>query len=184
MIINKQVFPLVLGLILVFTFVKGLYGVIPEKPLSVASIKIRYSPQTNLEAIDTDLISKANKTIDIAAYILTSEKVLKALTGAATRGVRVRIILDGNELPITKEAAQFHVLANTLGVEIRVKPSDTYDLMHLKSYVIDNKILRTGAANFSVSGLKNQNNDLLVIESIEACKAFERIFEELWAGES
>ena len=36
--------------------------------------------------------------------------------------------------------------------------------MHLKSYQIDGKLLRTGAANFSASGLKRQDNDLIVIE--------------------
>jgi hypothetical protein len=34
--------------------------------------------------------------------------------------------------------------------------------MHLKSYQIDGKLLRTGAANFSASGLKRQDNDLVV----------------------
>jgi phosphatidylserine/phosphatidylglycerophosphate/cardiolipin synthase-like enzyme len=38
-------------------------------------------------------------------------------------------------------------------------------LMHLKSYQIDGRWLRTGAANFSASGLKRQDNDLLVIDS-------------------
>jgi phosphatidylserine/phosphatidylglycerophosphate/cardiolipin synthase-like enzyme len=40
--------------------------------------------------------------------------------------------------------------------------------MHLKSYQIDGRLLRTGAANFSASGLKRQDNDLIVIESATA----------------
>jgi len=44
--------------------------------------------------------------------------------------------------------------------------------MHLKSYQIDGKLLRTGAANFSASGLKRQDNDLIVIESAVAAAAF------------
>ena len=35
--------------------------------------------------------------------------------------------------------------------------------MRLKGYQIDGKLLRTGAANFSASGLKHQYNDLIVI---------------------
>jgi phosphatidylserine/phosphatidylglycerophosphate/cardiolipin synthase-like enzyme len=46
--------------------------------------------------------------------------------------------------------------------------------MHLKSYQIDGGILRTGAANFSASGLKREDNDLIVIESVEAAAAFWR----------
>jgi hypothetical protein len=33
--------------------------------------------------------------------------------------------------------------------------------MHLKSYQIDSKLLRPGAANFSASGLKRQDNELI-----------------------
>jgi hypothetical protein len=34
--------------------------------------------------------------------------------------------------------------------------------MHLKGYEIDGRLRRTGAANFSASGLKRQDNDLIV----------------------
>jgi hypothetical protein len=40
--------------------------------------------------------------------------------------------------------------------------------MHLKGYEIDGRLLRTGAANFSASGLKRQDNDLIVIKSAGA----------------
>ena len=46
--------------------------------------------------------------------------------------------------------------------------------MHLKSHQIDGRLLRMGAANFSASGLKRQDNDLIVIESAEAATAFKR----------
>jgi phosphatidylserine/phosphatidylglycerophosphate/cardiolipin synthase-like enzyme len=60
----------------------------------------------------------------------------------------------------------------THSVEMRVKAGG--GLMHLKSYEVDGKTLRTGAANFSASGEKQQDNDLIVIESAEAAAAFER----------
>lgn len=43
-------------------------------------------------------------------------------------------------------------------------------------------LLRTGAANFSASGLKRQDNDLVVIESAEAAAAFKRAFEAEFAS--
>jgi len=42
--------------------------------------------------------------------------------------------------------------------------------------------LRTGAANFSASGLKRQDNDLIVIESAEAAAAFKRAFNARYAS--
>jgi phosphatidylserine/phosphatidylglycerophosphate/cardiolipin synthase-like enzyme len=44
--------------------------------------------------------------------------------------------------------------------------------MHLKSYEIDGLVLRTGAANFSASGLKRQDNDLIVIKDAQAAAKF------------
>ena len=54
--------------------------------------------------------------------------------------------------------------------------------MHLKSYQIDGRLLRTGAANFSASGLKRQDNDLIVIQSANAAAEFEREFDSRFAA--
>jgi phosphatidylserine/phosphatidylglycerophosphate/cardiolipin synthase-like enzyme len=54
--------------------------------------------------------------------------------------------------------------------------------MHLKSYQIDGRLLRTGAANFSASGLKRQDNDLIVIESAEAVASFKGNFDARFAN--
>jgi phosphatidylserine/phosphatidylglycerophosphate/cardiolipin synthase-like enzyme len=54
--------------------------------------------------------------------------------------------------------------------------------MHLKSYEIDGRLLRTGAANFSASGLKRQDNDLIVIESATAAAAFKHNFDARFAS--
>jgi phosphatidylserine/phosphatidylglycerophosphate/cardiolipin synthase-like enzyme len=54
-------------------------------------------------------------------------------------------------------------------------------MMHLKSYQIDGKLLRT-AANFSASGLKRQDNDLIVIEIAEAAASFKHNFDARFAS--
>ena len=46
---------------------------------------------------------------------------------------------------------------------------------------IDGRLLRTGAANFSASGLKRQDNDLIIIESADAAAAFKRNFDAQFA---
>jgi len=43
-------------------------------------------------------------------------------------------------------------------------------------------MLRTGAANFSASGLKGQDNDLIVIESAAAAAGFKRNFDTRFAN--
>jgi phosphatidylserine/phosphatidylglycerophosphate/cardiolipin synthase-like enzyme len=123
---------------------------------------IHYAPAENLEH-DVSLIDRAEHEIDLAAYVLTDGPVMQALTRAADRGVKVRIYLDGTRLAEREHSKVFHDVAETPNVEIRTKHTPAAP-MHLKSYQIDGRMLRSGAANFSASGRKRQDNDLIVIE--------------------
>jgi phosphatidylserine/phosphatidylglycerophosphate/cardiolipin synthase-like enzyme len=102
---------------------------------------------------------------------------------------RERILSHKSEFPATgickltfpPSYEVFNDLAETPGVEIRIKHR-ARDPMHLKCYQIDGKLLRTGAANFSASGLKRQDNDLIVIESTDAAASFKRNFDAQFAS--
>jgi phosphatidylserine/phosphatidylglycerophosphate/cardiolipin synthase-like enzyme len=137
-------------------------------------------PDENLEHVDVALIDSAEHEIDMAAYVLTDWPVMQALTRAADRGVAIRIYLDATQLAEREARKVFNELAETPGVEIRIKHKNS-DLMHLKRYQIDGRLLRTGAANFSASGLKRQDNDLIVIESAGAAASFKRNFDARFA---
>jgi len=148
------------------------------------TVPVHYSPEENLEYIDVALIDSAAREIDLAAYVLTDRPVIRALTRAADRGVKVRIYLDGGQLQEREPSNVFTDLEETPGVIIHTKPAGS-PLMHLKSYEIDGRLLRTGAANFSASGLKRQDNDLIVIESATAAAMIKRDFEtQFSAGET
>jgi phosphatidylserine/phosphatidylglycerophosphate/cardiolipin synthase-like enzyme len=142
---------------------------------------IHYAPAENLEHVDVALIDGVRHEIDMAAYVLIDWPVMQALTRAADRGVKVRIYLDGTQLGERERAKPFQDLAETPTVEIRTK-RDRGAPMHLKSYQIDGRLLRSGAANFSASGLKRQDNDLIVIESATAAAAFRRAFDARYAS--
>jgi phosphatidylserine/phosphatidylglycerophosphate/cardiolipin synthase-like enzyme len=113
---------------------------------------VHYAPAENLEHVDVALIDGAKHDIDLAANVLTDWPVIQALTRAADRGVKVRIYLDGTRAAEAEDAKPFRDLAETPD-EIRTKGDNTA-LMHLTSYQIDGRLLRTDAANFSASGLK------------------------------
>src|SRR2546421_9405695 len=62
----------------------------------------------------------------------------------------------GSSTDAREPAKVFLELAEAPSVEIRTK-RDHGAPMHLKSYEIDGRLLRTGAANFSASGEKRQD---------------------------
>jgi phosphatidylserine/phosphatidylglycerophosphate/cardiolipin synthase-like enzyme len=142
---------------------------------------IHYAPAENLERIDVSLIDGARASLDMAAYVLTDWPVMSALDRAARRGVKVRLYLHGGSMLLREPTPPFRALLENPDVAIRVKRSGA-PLMHLKSYQIDGRLLRTGAANFSASGLKRQDNDLIVIESRAAVAGFLRHFEAIFAS--
>ncbi|WP_246206953.1 phospholipase D-like domain-containing protein [Methylocystis heyeri] len=136
--------------------------------------EIHYAPVENLERIDLALLRSARKSIDIAAYTLTDRPVIEALIDARRRGVAVRLVLD----PGQNHALE---LLRPLSGGVRMKPPGPY--MHLKAYAIDRVALRSGSANLSASGLKKQDNDLIVLrDSPKAVAAFEARFDAIWTA--
>jgi phosphatidylserine/phosphatidylglycerophosphate/cardiolipin synthase-like enzyme len=51
--------------------------------------------------------------------------------------------------------------------------------MNLKAYALDGAVLRTGSANFSTGGEKQQDNDLIILWDPEATAKFEARFSEI-----
>ncbi|HUZ91399.1 MAG TPA: phospholipase D-like domain-containing protein [Methylocella sp.] len=116
---------------------------------------------------DVALIDRAGHEIDMAAYELRDWTIIQALMRASDRGVKVRIYLDGAQPAGRESTKAFDDLANKSGVEMRIK-HDRSTLMHLNSYLIDGRLLRT--------------DDLTVIESAEAAAAFKQAFDDQFAA--
>ena len=88
-------------------------------------------------------------------------------------------LFDEQEVPDASSEAVIQRLAATPNVEVRIKHSRV--LMHLKSYAVDGRTLRSGSANFSPSALKRQDNDLLLTRDAATVRRFELDFNQLWA---
>lgn len=155
----------------------------PPTPGSLGgAAEVHYAPVEDLERIDVALIGEAKKQIDIAAYVLTDRAVVQALRQAAARGVKVRIWRDAN---MAAKVGGYDVEAQlggqVSGIELRSK-SPGGELMHLKDYCVDHRLLRTGSANFSRSGETRQDNDLVALRGGSVCAGFDAKFDGLGAG--
>lgn len=151
----------------------------PQDRLIETTLGLHYAPAENLERIDVDLLDHAERSIDMAAFVLTDYPVIEALGRAAQRGVVVRVLLDRSQHDERPEVPPLAHLRELPNVAIRIKLRRVY--MHLKSYAIDGRVLRTGSANFSASGLKQQDNDLIAIASPAAAARFSSDFAQAFA---
>lgn len=141
------------------------------RPAAASDADIHYAPAENLEHIDLGVLGRARTSIDFAAFVLTDHAIVDALKDARRRGVRVRIVLDGSQPNAFERLAE-------IGDVVRVK--DTKPIMHMKSYVVDGAVLRTGSANFSASGLKKQDNDLVLSRDRDLIARFSERFAVIY----
>jgi phosphatidylserine/phosphatidylglycerophosphate/cardiolipin synthase-like enzyme len=138
-----------------------------------------YSPESNLERSEMDTLNSATASIDIAMYSFTDRSLAEELVRLSRRGVRVRVYRDWREYEQERQRGSSTTeLLIAGGVEVRVKSSQ--DLMHFKSYVIDGELIRTGSANWSMAGLKKQDNDVHYESDPRLAKLFESRFSAMW----
>ncbi len=124
-----------------------------------------------------EAVSKAESSIDIAAYEFDLENVAQALVKAAENGVRVRFVTDTDN--IEEEAIKVLEKAN-----IPVAQDDRGAIMHNKFVIIDKKIVWTGSWNLTVNGTYRNNNNVMVINSPELAENYTEEFEEMFADEA
>jgi len=148
---------------------------------SAWGLELHYAPRENLARIDCGLIDDSVDSVDMEAYVLSDQSVIAALIAAADRGVVIRLYLDKGQFS-RHDPARGGLIEELLGypnVFARVKGRGV--LMHLKAYVVDRRVLRTGSGNFSRPGLADQDNDLVIFDDAEAIANFEANFDAIFA---
>lgn len=144
-----------------------------------------FSPAQNLERADVSQIQQAQRSLDIAMYAFTDRYIAQEIVKAAQRGVTVRVYRDRGQYEQEQERAgdreegsSTQIMARESNIHIRVKNSK--ELMHLKAYLVDDRLLRDGSANWSPSGLKRQDNNAHFTTDPQQVEAFRRAFEQMW----
>lgn len=143
-------------------------------------------PENYANSIEQKLIDKINSartSIHIVSFEFNLTPVAEALIAAHQRGVDVRWVTDDeNGLGADSEpdAGQFALLSQA-GIEVR--SDDRSALMHDKFWIFDGETVWTGSTNITVSGIFKQNNNVIVVHSVEVASMYEREFQEMWDGQ-
>lgn len=127
-------------------------------------------------------IDKAQKTIHIASFETDLSDVANALIRAKDRGVDVRWITDDeNGIMVDRQPGrgQFAMLKKA---GIKVIDDERSGLMHNKFWIFDGQTVWTGSTNVTVSGMFEQDNNVVVIESPALAAVYERQWEDMWNG--
>lgn len=149
---------------------------------SMGSIEIYFTnPSSSLSAQETggvdqflaNAIDSAKLSVDVAIYSLSLNSVRNALLNAHDRGVRVRMVMESDNLERTDPQ-----ILKDAGIPILGDRRE--GLMHNKFIVIDESEVWTGSMNFTDSGTYEDNNVVMRIRSVKIAENFSKEFEEMF----
>jgi phosphatidylserine/phosphatidylglycerophosphate/cardiolipin synthase-like enzyme len=122
-------------------------------------------------AIDT-----ARLSVDAAIYSLSLNSVRDALLHAFRRGVRVRIVMESDNM----NNADPQIL---LDAGVPMVGDRRQGLMHDKFVVIDQSEVWTGSMNYTNEGAYSDNNNIMRIDSTKVADDYEAEFKEMFVDD-
>lgn len=122
-------------------------------------------------------VDQAESTIDLAAYDFDLQSVADALIAAESRGVRVRVVTESENVPDNRDVLTGLQRA---GVPV-IEDQRENGLMHDKFAVIDGVWVWTGSWNLTENGTYRNDNNAVLITSDALAENYTTEFEEMVA---
>jgi phosphatidylserine/phosphatidylglycerophosphate/cardiolipin synthase-like enzyme len=140
-----------------------------------ADTQVYFSPNGGCQNTVIAEIGKAQKTIDIAMYYLTSREIAQELVKAKDRKVAVQIVLDKSQETQNYSKSRY-LIKRGFEVKYHTGPG----LMHNKFAIIDGKVLITGSFNWTPTADQKNEENLLIMTDKDLIKKYADRFEYLW----
>lgn len=121
-------------------------------------------------------IDSARLSVDVAIYSLSLNSIRNALIRAHDRGVRVRMVMESENM----ERSDPQILKDA-GIPILGDRRE--GLMHNKFVVIDGSEVWLGGMNYTDSGAYADNNMMMRIRSVKIAENYIREFEEMYVDD-
>jgi phosphatidylserine/phosphatidylglycerophosphate/cardiolipin synthase-like enzyme len=125
----------------------------------------------------------------------TTSPLFRSLVDAATRGVRVRVLLNDESVFSNKPSknlqsvTDLNAIALSQGTQGRPLPLEAaiadlasmkVSIIHNKGVLVDGEKVLVSSINWNENSVKNNRETAVVITSKEAYDAFEALFEQDW----
>ncbi|MBW1881754.1 MAG: endonuclease [Deltaproteobacteria bacterium] len=147
----------------------------PEEGRDLPSPRVLFGPEDPMVETLVNLIEQTRETLDIAVFTLTDNRLKDALIHAYRRGVRVRILSDGDKAE--DRGSDVWALKET-GLEVRLDYSAAH--FHHKFALFDGKAVVTGSYNWTRGADRDNRENFLVTWDPEVVRPYAGGFERLW----
>jgi len=115
-------------------------------------------------------INLAKKSIELAIYEITNDKIINALLNASKRGVKVKIIVDDEFLNNQK-------IKDLNKTGILITGDNSKYTMHNKYMIIDGKIVWSGSGNYTYYAFYRNYENFVRIEDLKIADVYKKDFQ-------
>jgi phospholipase D len=145
----------------------------PHVQAPAPAYDVYFSPKGGCADTVLYWIGRANQSIHVLMFIFSFDSIADALISAHKRGVEVKVLLDKSQ-----SYSPFAVL-KAAGIEVR-NDTNWEGIMHNKIAIIDYRIVLTGSFNWTTTAENNNNENLIVIRSVDVATRYESEFQRIW----
>ena len=122
------------------------------------------------------MIRTCKYSLDICIFTMTNDKLFEAVEECWNANIDVRIITDDE--CVKQKGSDVYKLAS-IGVPVKTDSNAQYH-MHHKFVVVDKRVLITGSFNWTVQAVKNNNENVIMIQNKELVDKYVQEFDSLW----
>ncbi len=145
---------------------------------SVATDELALNIGADMNDTIAAYITRAEHTLDIAAYNINNDVIVDAINEAQSNGVQVRYIAHSG-------TANIGVDDFDAGIPVLFRPDDEGSGMHNKFLVMDADytdlaFVLTGSTNLTTSNLVTDPNNLIIFQDQSLARAYTLEFNEMW----
>ncbi len=140
-------------------------------------MEVHFAPETRLDSVIRREIDAAKQSVDVAMFTFTMQNIADALRRAVTRGVRVRMVVEQKQTDLSDAEDRVESVGATV---IRgANKMGAHAAMHQKYAIIDGHRVLSGATNWTASGTRYNEEDLLIIDSPSLALRYRQNFADL-----
>lgn len=150
----------------------------PKEEININGIELGvfFSPQDKIITKEIlPIINNAKSYIYIPVFYITKKELVNELIAAHKRGVEVKIINDA-----TNASNKYTIHHQLREAGIKVKTENYAGKLHSKAMIIDDEYSIIGSMNFTNSGEKRNDENVVIIKDEEIAQYLKSTFLKLW----
>jgi mitochondrial cardiolipin hydrolase len=127
------------------------------------------------------LLRGASSSIDGALYRVNHPRLVQVLEEAVGRGLRVRLLIDGNKYNESR-STQSLLSSAIFPFRLAYGRRGLGSKMHHKFVILDRQTVLTGSYNWTVESESENHENLVILQGPQPVEAYTQEFETLWRG--